>query len=243
MIRTRLLAAVIAVTLAALASAALAQDAVPAVTYPTLPATGATVEAFVPKGWKVEKKLTQDFNEDGKPDVLLVLHMDSKANRLNNHSEGDFDTNPRMLVALFAQDGGYKLALADHALIPRHAQANMEDPFLDVEAAKRGFVVKLTSFATMGSWSSSNYSHRFRWEGGCFRLIGFDEVSIHRGSGEGTRMSANLLTGQTEESAFSVEEDGDKGPRKRKKLASNPKVCLEQIGNGMEFDPRASKSR
>ena len=66
---------------------------------------------------------------------MIVLHEDRPRNVVHNPGLGParFDTNPRILVVAFASpSGGYDLALANHTLIPRMTEPNIDDWFEDV---------------------------------------------------------------------------------------------------------------
>ena len=223
---------------------AMAQDdpEYPDVRYPRLPDTGATLQAFVPEGWKIESRDAGDLNKDTRDDVVLVLRMQDPANVVQNEGLGvsEFDTNPRLLAVLFAEAaGGYRLAVQDHALIPRPDNPVMDD-YLDGDDAvtvRRGaFTVRLHSWASAGSWYTSNTTFTFRHQDGCFRLIGHDSSWMHRGSGETGSTSFNFAAGKGVFEEGTMESDTPT----RTKIMAIPRgelPCLERIGNGFEFDP------
>ena len=222
------------------APVALAQD-VPDVDYPRLPTQGASVDAFVPAGWALEQRDEGDLDKDGRPDVVLVLRMQSPANVIANDGLGAerFDTNPRMLAVLLARDAGYTLAVQDHTLIPRPDNPVMDD-YLDGDDAvtvRRGaFTVALRSWASAGSWYTSSTTYTFRLQEGCFRLIGYDQTWLHRGSGEMGTTSLNLAAGKGVFEKGTMESDA---PLASKTVAipRGPLPCLQDIGNGFEYDP------
>lgn len=211
----------------------------PPVRYPALPAHGGDAAAFVPPGWTLESRQRGDLDGDGRDDLLLVLKMADPANVVDNGGFGPdrFDTNPRMLAVAFADGAGYRLALSDHALIPRAEFPNMED-YLDggqPRIARGGFSVNLHQFSSAGSWSASETTFLFRHQQGCFRLIGYDVRDVHRGSGEVRELSVNYLTGKAKLSEGSIE---DSALRTRwRQLPRQPLRCLERIGDGLAFDP------
>jgi hypothetical protein len=223
--------------------AAMAQDEspYPEVVYPRLPIQGATAADFVPKGWRVEHQPKGDLNKDGRDDVVLVLRMDDPANIVENEGLGasEFDTNPRLLAVLFAEGTGYRLAVQDHALIPRPDSPVMDD-YLDGDDAvtvRRGaFTVRLHSWASAGSWYTGNTTFTFRHQDGCFRLIGHDNSWMHRASGETASTSLNFVAGKGVFEEGTMESDA---PTRSKTLAlpRGDMPCLERIGNGFDYDP------
>ena len=216
-------------------------DGIPDVAYPALPASGAAVEAFVPKGWRLEHRVDGDLNKDGKPDAVLVLRDNDPANIIDNDGMGPdrFDTNPRMLAVLFAQPSGYSLALENHTLIPRADNPVMDD-YLDgddaVQVRRGAFTVSLHSWASAGTWYTSSTTFTFRHQDGCFRLIGYDSNEAHRGSGETTVTSVNYATGKAtvEYGNFSSDDPAEKVAAKVKR---KPLPCLQDIDDGFGFDP------
>jgi len=214
----------------------------PEVRYPQLPASGATAQAFVPEGWTIELQQAGDLNKDARDDMVLVLRMQDPANVVRNEGLGasEFDTNPRLLAVLFAEAaGGYRRVLQDHALIPRPDNPVMDD-YLDGDDAvlvRRGaFTVRLHSWASAGTWYTSSTTFTFRHQDGCFRLIGHDSSWMHRGSGETGSTSLDFAAGKGVFEEGTMESDV---PTRTKAVAIPRGVlpCLQDIGNGFEFDP------
>lgn len=218
---------------------------VPVVIYPAIADRAATPEAFVPAGWRLEHLARGRLDTDDREDALLVLRMDDPANVVDNSGFGPdrFDTNPRMLVALLAQpDGGWRQVMRNHSLVPRPDSPVMDD-FLDDDPAgaitihpNRTWSIALRSWASAGTWSMRQVTHTFRLEGGCMRLIGYDDMHLHRGSGEITTTSVNHLTGGAWIQPGSISDDAP-GPQRRTRLASNPRLCIDDVGDGLVFTP------
>jgi hypothetical protein len=221
--------------------AAAEERAIPPATWPTLPAHGATPEDFVPKGWKVEFRTTGDLNRDGVADLALVLHETDPAKVLTGMPIGPdpFDTNPRILAVLFrTAAGGYDLAVADHSLIPRSTEPNLDDV---LEGSKGPVIrngslkIEMQLFANAGGWTTGAYGFTFRWQDGHFRLIGYDAATVQRNSGETAGVSINYLTSNEKISHGRIDHDGDKV--RWQTLSQRSLLTLEQIGDGIAFDP------
>lgn len=230
---------------AACLSTAWAQDddGLPEVAYPALPAQADRAQGFVPPGWRLETAREGDLDGDGRKDLLLVLHMQDPANLVDRDTGGGqrFDSNPRMLAIAFAQpSGGYRLVLQDHALVPRPDNPNADD-YLDGDdavAIRGGRVfVRLHWRLSMGGWGTSDTTYTFRWQEGCFRMIGHDRAELQRNSGETRKTSVDTLSGKVRIDTGGIEGEGTATQWRR--LPRKPPVCLQDIGDGFEFDPGA----
>jgi hypothetical protein len=214
-----------------LCAAAGAQDYERPVTYPAIPAVAQGAAGFVPKGWLLESEKEGDLNKDGAPDLLLVLRMNDPKNVVKDEYR-ELDTNPRMLVAAFADKAKktYSLALADHTLITRHTNPNMDPPFDEGAAIVNGTLqVSLGLFMNAGGWYTSNIKFTFRHQDGCFKLIGYDSRVLKRNTGETQSVSINYLTKK-------ALLGGDRGET-WETLKKPGLICLGEVGDGLDFAP------
>ncbi|RZF63665.1 hypothetical protein EWE75_15160 [Sphingomonas populi] len=203
-----------------------------------LPERGADAGAFVPAGWTVVKSAKADFNKDGHQDVMLVLRQQDQAKikPLNEGSDQTLDSNPyRIAVAFFDPvTRDYALVAEDHTLIPRNDNPRFDDPFNDAKTGKGVFVVGLSRFANMGSWSTESRSLTFRYQDGAFRLIGLDCTESERNTGAYTRRSLNYLTHRMEVEIGTVEDEGP-GKVTWRDLPGTRLHTLNEIGDGLDF--------
>jgi hypothetical protein len=147
-----------------------------------------------------------------------------------------YDSNPRMLVILFARrGGGYDVAAADHQLIPRLENQNQDDPFDSVSIRDGTLRLKMHIFMSAGGWWMGSVGYTFRWQGGGVRLIGYDRDGVQRNTGETDRLSINYLTRTKLVETGNI--DGSTGSSKRLKLPAKPLLGLSQIGDGLIFYP------
>lgn len=222
-----LLAAVAVSPAIGLAQLAPAADAA----MPTLPAAAATVESLVPGGWTIEQRHQADFNRDGHADVLLLLRQAA--------AEGT--TPPRMLLVALATatPPGYALSAANARLVPRDASGTLEDPMADGEFTVRpgGFDLKLGMVPGAGSYLAATMRYRFRLEGGCVRLIGYDRAETHRGTLDTRDLSVNFLTGAVIRTTGNAQSNATQ--TRRAWLAANPRRCLPDLPSSWTFDPLA----
>jgi hypothetical protein len=218
------------ILLALAAVSASADPAIPPVVYPVIAASGARTEDFVPSGWKVELQKSGDLNGDRLPDVLMVLRMDDPKNIVHGDAPSEsqsLNTNPRMLVMMFATDSGaYRLALADHRFIPRNDDIDSEDYFGGAAIAGKNIQIGLVQAMTAGSWSLVNYQYTFHYQQGCFRLIGTDTVEVNRADGTLTKVSDNLLTQRSVKRTGTISSDRDSSVV-WSRLPVQPLTCLQ----------------
>lgn len=213
---------------------------IPEARYPRLVRQAASAAGFVPAGWVLEKQASGDLNGDGAADLAILLRQNDARNVVSN-AEGlgveSLNTNPRILAVAFARrsPAGYSLVMENHALIPRHDSPTLDDPFHDLEIVKGTLRLSLLQFASAGSWGTSITKFNFRYQKNCFQLIGYDRNETHRGSGETTNLSINYLTKKAIVTTGNIENDETRVRPKR--LASTRTLCIDQIGNGWEFDP------
>jgi hypothetical protein len=214
---------------------------IPDVAWPDIAERGSADEFFLPKGWKQVERHFGDLDRDGRQDLVLLFRMASAAHVVKRPgSEETFDSNPRMLVvALKEKDGTYRRVVADPAFIPRPEDPYLDDPLGegDLSLSNKGVLkVRLHWFRSMGGWTAFNNTFAFRYQDGCLRLIGFDRSEVARNTGGTEDVSVNYLTGKGWARKGNIE---DKAPGKQKafQLKKNPVVCLESVGNGLEFQP------
>ncbi|MCC5053773.1 hypothetical protein [Xanthomonas campestris] len=240
----RVIALVCTLTCTAASARTIAQ-----VRYPQIAAHAAAVEGLVPTGWRVEQRLQGDLDRDGRNDVVLVLKMTDAANvlQVDERTPEPLDTNPRMLIAaLMDPAGGYRTVTQDHALIPRGVSTD-QDESLDESGTTGGggvgintagtVTVTLSQFASMGSWQMGETSFNFRYQDGCLRLIGYERSTVQRNTGETNALSINYLTGRAWRTQGSVDHDGEP-PKRWLRLPKQPLQCLEQVGDGLMFNPK-----
>ena len=240
----RVIALVCTLTCTAASARTIAQ-----VRYPQIAAHAAAVEGLVPTGWRVEQRLQGDLDRDGRNDVVLVLKMTDAANvlQVDERTPEPLDTNPRMLIAaLMDPAGGYRTETQDHALIPRGVSTD-QDESLDESGTTGGggvgintagtVTVTLSQFASMGSWQMGETSFNFRYQDGCLRLIGYERSTVQRNTGETNALSINYLTGRAWRTQGSVDHDGEP-PKRWLRLPKQPLQCLEQVGDGLMFNPK-----
>jgi hypothetical protein len=220
-----------------LASGAAAAQELPPVTYPRLPAAATTAQGFVPKGWAIESRAEGDLDGDSKPDVALVLRSQHRANVIPQEMCGEeLDTNPWILAVLLAnRGGGYRLAVQNHALIPRREDACNLDHLVAIAVERGALRMDFERMMSAGGWDMGTTTFKWRWREGALRLVGFDYSNVSRNSGVTGGISINYPTGRVKISTGNIGSDREKVRWTTLRRRSAP--TIEEVGNGLSFDP------
>lgn len=216
-----------------------AQQDLPPVAYPVIPATASAIAGFVPHGWRLEMQAKGDLDGDGRPDLALLLRGDDPAARIDTEMCDDpLDTNPRMLVvALAAPGGGYRRMVANHRLIPRRENACEMDWIEEgaLAIARGTLSLNLQRMMSMGGWGAGTTGFTFRWQVGALRLIGWDYSHVARNSGETATISINYLTRRVKTETGRI--DADRSSTHWSAIREAPLLTVDQVGDALAFDP------
>jgi len=198
---------------------------VPPVRYPAVPVEARGAEGFVPAGWAVVARESGDLNADGRPDLVLLMQMRDRANILAV-PVGDetvaFDTNPHLLAVAFGHaGGGYRLAASNRGLFLRPIQPFTGEDALGEETIRIERGGLLVSFGYL----RGHASYRFRWQGGAFRLIGFESGGASGGCVE--TISINYLTRRARVTNAPI--SSDRTPAAWRAVAGPPPPTLSEI--------------
>ena len=159
------------------------------------------VEEFIPKGWKKILTANGDLNKDKLEDTVIVIEKEDKENIKKNDVLGPdyLNLNPRILLVLFKQkDGAYILAAKnDKGFI--QSENDEENPTLmdtltGISIKNNTLRINFDYFLSAGSWEASEAIFTFRFQNNRFELIGFDNISFMRNSGEQEEFSINFST-------------------------------------------------
>ena len=157
------------------------------------PTKAKTVDDFVPKGWKEILTTNGDLNKDKLEDTVIVIEKDDVL------GPDYLNLNPRILLVLFKQkDGTYILASKnDKGFI--QSENDEENPTLmdtltGISIKNNTLRINFDYFLSAGSYSASQTIFTFRFQNNRFELIGLDNNSFMRNSGEQEEFSINFST-------------------------------------------------
>ena len=165
------------------------------------PTKAKTVNDLIPKGWKIILTTNGDLNKDKFEDTVIVIEKDDKKNIKKNDVLGPdyLNLNPRILLVLFKQkDGTYILASKnDKGFI--QSENDEENPTLmdtltGISIKNNTLRINFDYFLSAGSYSASQTVFTFRFQNNRFELIGLDNNSFMRNSGEQEEFSINFST-------------------------------------------------
>ncbi|MFD2287098.1 hypothetical protein GJU39_10645 [Pedobacter petrophilus] len=168
-----------------------------------IPQSGSSIESFVPKGWKMILKSTGDLNKDGLADKVMVIENTNPKNIIANDGLGQskLNLNPRVLLVLFKTKANtYNLAVKNSAFIPSENDEEstcLADPLMQEGgiSIQNGLLkISYQYWSSCGSWYVTNRDYTFRFQNQKFELIGYDDYSLHRSSGEQSSTSINFST-------------------------------------------------
>ena len=165
------------------------------------PEKAKNIDGFIPKGWKTVLSAKGDLNNDKLEDVAIIIEKTDKANIVKNENLGSeyLNLNPRILLVLFKQkNGSYILAGKNDKDFIKSA-GDKENPALmdtlDSISIKNNILkIKFNYFLSAGSWSVTQNTFTFRFQNKKFELIGFDNNSYMRNSGNQEEFSINFST-------------------------------------------------
>ena len=180
--------------------------------YPKLPKSGKSINDFVPKDWETVGKAQGDLNGDKLEDCALVIkaNLSKFLNKHDGLGSNPFDTNPRILVILFKDKDGYKIAKQSNTFIVAPDSPTQLEPFQEVRIKNGILELSFELFSSAGSWSMTSSSYRFKFLNGEFVLIGADKTDSMRNSGEMTSRSYNFLTSRLKVSTGNFSSDRQK---------------------------------
>lgn len=182
-----------AVLLSTLQSPVAAQDERPRINIDAIANEGQKAGDFIPKGWKLEEKVSGDLNDDGVTDHALKLVEDKPSTE-----DAPADRNRALVIVFADKDGNLKRAAVSDKLLQctscGGAFYGVSDAPANVKIEKGVLIID----QDRGSRWVTETTYRFRYDEqpSMFILIGFDYTSRDRTNGDVASESTNYLTGK-----------------------------------------------
>jgi len=208
----------------------------------TLSSKSSSIENLIPKNWKILSTTNGDLNKDGISDVAFVIEKTAKENIIFNEGSLGRDAinlNPRILGIYFKNKNG-KLTkkLESNSFIILQDSPTMDEPFNGVEILDNGVLkIDFKFWFSVGSWSMSNHTYKFRFQNDKFQLIGYDSNERHRGTGKETDCSINFSTGKMNITEMTIDENDVETIKKETKYFKTEELkSIQSLGKPFEWE-------
>jgi len=142
--------------------------------------------------------------------LVIKANLSKFLNKNDWLGSNPFDTNPRILVILFKDQDGYRIAKQSNTFIVAPDSPTQEEPFQEVSIKKGVLELSFQLFSSAGSWSTTSSSYRFKFLNGEFVLVGADKIDSMRNTGEMESRSYNFLTSKLKVSTGNFSSDREK---------------------------------
>lgn len=188
---------------------------------------GKTINDLIPTGW-THKETWGDLNKDGITDLVVVATPDWKEKTKTRDDGYVYNFNQPILAIYFGTPQGVFWQWSQYAdVIPANT-----DEYCTADASlnvtKRGVLcISIDHFCSMGGYGKNLSTFSYRFQDGDFYLIGMDDQSLQRNTGDMTTISENYLTGKRQEIKDNAFNNSHRPVEKWSKL---PKKALEKLG-------------
>lgn len=194
------------------------------------PSTGKTIEDFAISRWKITAKASGDLNKDGLADYAVELTAEDTIQFINEEehisAEDSVYYHPTNLLILFNNGNGYtKKRVAPNAVPDDHDKYRCIT--LEAMDITRGVLnISTYSFMSMGGWTATSMTKRYRYQNGDFYKIGQDETSFHRAHGDAESYSTNYLTGKRSIKTYNMFNDSIPEKTRWEKVPKKPLLTI-----------------
>ena len=195
----------------------------------SLKQSGNSAKDIVPEGWEVIEA-EGDLNKDGISDLAIIATPNFEEHLKHRDDGYVYNFNQPLLGIYWGnRNGGYTCWKIYDKVIP--AQVD-EYIFVDLSLSitDRGVLkIDVSTFASAGGWGQGGSTYLFRYQSGDFFLIGKDESSMMRNTGETTLDSYNYLTSKHQRITYNEFDPKVKRRETWKKLKKAPLQRLEEV--------------
>ena len=186
---------------------------------------GKNSQEIVPAGWdKIEAQ--GDLNQDGKTDLVIFAKPNFKENMKKRDDGFVYNFNQGILAIYFGQnDGTFKLWKQYKDLIkPNDEYMTVE---VDIKINSKGsLIIDIDPFMSAGGYANDSFKYTYRYQNNDFYLIGKEESTLHRATGEEETVSENYLTWKK----LIIDDNAFEEGKRREKWHKLNKKPLEKLG-------------
>ncbi len=162
--------------------------------FPALLTSSENPSGFIPEDWTVIAEYYEDLNEDGCPDVVLVVQ--SPDSRINGSGREEY---PKILIiALFdTEENSYILKGWSFALLNPTNQQMTHNKFKTLSCDTKGnVIITLDYIWSGGTYHTNEISYTFRYIKNRFYLVRMENHSIGHHSNFESYETADFLKGR-----------------------------------------------
>lgn len=197
------------------------------------------MEELIPRKWKLVASTTGDLNRDGVSDLVFVVQDTDKRNLELSEGPGTdtVDLNPRILGIYFGSSSGNytKQVQANEFILLRDSPA-MDEPLDGIHITGKGVLqIDFRLWYSVGSWTMSSHTYRFRFRNNRFELIGYDANETHRATGETIEHSINFASRKMSITKGNVSEEKPRSVE-WKALALDALKTIESLNKPFEWE-------
>lgn len=170
-----------------------------------------------------------DINKDGVGDIVLIAFTHFKE-FISVEENGDtLDANQPILAIFFGKKNGQYDCFRQYDNVLPFSELKYHTIDYSLSVSDKGVItIDLDHFSSMGGWANSSYRYVFRYQDGDIFLIGKEDDSFMRNSGDGTKTSINYLTSRKQVTTYNV---FDEKVKPREKWTRIPRKPLRLLGS------------
>lgn len=187
--------------------------------------SGKSAESLVPQGWE-QATATGDINKDGFADLLLEA-TPNDSTKMEVRDDGYVYNYNQPILAIYwgSADGTFTLWKQYPTLLP-HQEDEFTSYGRSYTITDKGILrISIDPFSSAGSWENGNTTFVYRYQNGDLYLIGEDQESTIRNTGETCVVSKNYLTNKQQTVRGRIDSD-----KTRETWKSLPRRPLQRLG-------------
>jgi len=170
---------------------------------------GMSVHDIVPKGW-MHYEERGDLNKDGITDVVLMVKSNNKEHIVKRSDGYEYNYNQPIFAVYFGTSDGRLQKWKQYGMLLPADDPDNENCTINInfEITQRGaLIISIQPDCSAGSYFTHIDRYTYRFQDGDFYLIGKEDESIQRNTGDVTLHSENYLTWKRQVKKSNFSED------------------------------------